>query len=49
VVEGLTGFAVIFRYPGEWSDEATAVQSLAKAEQVRAMVRRRLGVTEKSD
>ena len=49
VVEGLTEFAVIFRYPEEWSDEATAVQSLAKAEQVRAMVRRRLGVTEESD
>jgi HEPN domain-containing protein len=48
VVEGLTEFAVLFRYPGEWSDEATAAQSLAKAEQVRAMVRRRLGITRSS-
>lgn len=44
LVEGLTEFAVIFRYPGEWSDEAAAIQSLAKAEQVRAMVRWKLGL-----
>jgi HEPN domain-containing protein len=49
VVEGLTEFAVIFRYPEEWSDEETAVQSLAKAEQVRSVVRRRLGLTEDCD
>jgi HEPN domain-containing protein len=49
IVEGLTEFAVIFRYPEEWSDEATAAQSLAKAEQVQAFVRRRLGLTQGCD
>jgi HEPN domain-containing protein len=44
VAEGLTEFAVIFRYPEEWSDAGTASRSLAKAEQVRAFVRRRLGL-----
>ncbi len=42
VVEGLTEFAVIFRYPEEWSDETAAMQSLSKAEQVRVWVRQKL-------
>ncbi|MBN1584159.1 MAG: HEPN domain-containing protein [Anaerolineae bacterium] len=46
VVEGLTEFAVIFRYPEEWSDEMTAIQSLVKAEQIRTVVRRKLGIAE---
>lgn len=46
LVEGLTEFAVIFRYPEEWNDEETAMQSLAKAEQVR--VRRKLGLAEEN-
>ncbi|MGQ9585471.1 MAG: HEPN domain-containing protein [Anaerolineae bacterium] len=44
VVEGLTEFAVIFRYPEEWSEQAAASDSLAKAEQVRAFVRGKLGL-----
>ena len=49
LVEGLTEFAVIFRYPEEWSDEAAAIRSLAKAEQVRALVRQKLALAEESD
>jgi HEPN domain-containing protein len=49
VVEGLTEFAVIFRYPEEWSDEASAVQSMGRAEQVRTFVRRMLGLAEAAD
>jgi HEPN domain-containing protein len=48
LVEGLTEFAVIFRYPEEWSDESVAIQSLTKAEQVRALVRRKLDLAEES-
>ena len=48
LVEGLTEFAVIFRYPEEWSDESAAIQSLTKAEQVRALVRRKLDLAEES-
>ena len=48
VVEGLSEFAVIFRYPEEWSDEAAAIESLAKAEQVRAFVRGKLDLAEDS-
>ncbi len=48
VVEGLTEFAVVFRYPEEWSDESTAIRSLTKAEQVRGWVRRRLGLVEEN-
>jgi HEPN domain-containing protein len=44
VVAGLTEFAVIFRYPEEWSDEAWAVDAMGKAEQVRDLVRRKLGL-----
>lgn len=46
VVEGLTEFAVIFRYPEEWSDEASAADSQHKAEQVRDLVRKKLGLTD---
>jgi HEPN domain-containing protein len=46
VVEGLTEFAVIFRYPEEWSDESSAVDSLGKAEQVRDLVQEKLGLTD---
>jgi len=48
VVEGLTEFAVIFRYPEEWSDESAAIQSLNQAEQVRALVLQRLSLTGES-
>jgi HEPN domain-containing protein len=44
VVAGLTEFAVIFRYPEEWSDEEWAVDAMGKAEQVRDLVRRKLGL-----
>jgi HEPN domain-containing protein len=46
LVEGLTEFAVIFRYPGEWSDMTTASQALTQAEQVRALVREKLNLVE---
>ncbi len=46
LVEGLTEFAVIFRYPGEWSDAETAGQALIQVGQVRAMVREKLGLIE---
>jgi len=45
VVEGLTEFAVIFRYPEQWSDDASAVDSQDKAKQVRDLVREKLGLT----
>lgn len=48
-VEGLTEFAVIFRYPEEWSDEAAAMGSLTQAELVRALVRQRLRLSEESN
>jgi len=48
LVEGLTEFAVIFRYPEEWSDETAAIQSLTKAKQVRVLVRQKLGLAEDS-
>jgi HEPN domain-containing protein len=44
VVAGLTEFAVIFRYPEEWSDEVWAADALDKAQQVRDLVRRKLGL-----
>ncbi len=43
--EGLTEFAVTFRYPGEWSDVEAAEQALAQAEQVRVLVQDKLGLT----
>ena len=43
-VEGLTEFAVLFRYPEEWSDDAAASQSIPKAEAVRAFVRSKLSL-----
>lgn len=46
VVEGLTEFAVIFRYPEAWSDKVSADRSMNQAEQVRALVRQKLGMTE---
>lgn len=45
VVAGLTEFAVIFRYPEEWSDEAWAADAMDKAEQVRDLVRRKMGLS----
>lgn len=44
VVEGLTEFAVIYRYPGEWSDVPTAHQALTHVERVRGLVREKLGL-----
>ncbi len=44
-LEGLTEFAITFRYPGEWSDVEAAEQALAQAEQVRVLVREKLGLT----
>jgi HEPN domain-containing protein len=44
VVEGLTEFAVLFRYPEEWSDDLTAGQVLPKTEAVREFVRKKLGL-----
>jgi HEPN domain-containing protein len=41
-VEGLTEFAVIFRYPDAWSDEEAAFQSLDQVERVRSFVRLKL-------
>lgn len=49
VVEGLTEFAVIFRYPEEWSDEASAIRSIEQAEQVRALVHQKLGYVSDSN
>lgn len=45
VVAGLTEFAVVFRYPEEWSDEAWAAGAMGKAEQVRDLVRKKLGLS----
>lgn len=45
VVVGLTEFAVIFRYPGEWSDMATASHALTQVEQVRGLVRQKLNLS----
>ena len=44
-VEGLTEFAVIFRYPDAWSDEEAAFQSLDQVERVRVFVRSKLGLS----
>lgn len=44
IVVGLSEFAVIFRYPGEWSDLVTANHALTQAEQVRLLVRQRLNL-----
>ena len=43
-VEGLTEFAVIYRYPDAWSDEEAAFQSLEQVERVRSFVRLKLGL-----
>ena len=43
-VEGLTEFAVLFRYPDAWSDEEAAIQSLDQVERVRSFVRLKLGL-----
>lgn len=42
--EGLTEFAVLFRYPEEWSANVTASQTLPRAETVRAFIYDRLGL-----
>jgi HEPN domain-containing protein len=44
LVEGLTEFAVVYRYPGEWSDVATARHALVQAEQIRTLVREKLNI-----
>lgn len=44
MVEGLAEFAVIFRYPEEWSDEPAARRALVKAEQVQVFVYGKLGL-----
>lgn len=49
LVEGLTEFAVIFRYPGEWSDLPSANQALSQTEQIRALVREKLGLVANGD
>jgi HEPN domain-containing protein len=49
LVAGLTEFAVVFRYPDEWSDLPTANQALTQAEQVRILVRQRLGLDEENN
>ena len=43
-VEGLTEFAVLFRYPEEWSANVTASQTLPRAETVRAFIYDKLGL-----
>jgi len=45
LVEGLSEFAVIFRYPDAWSDEDAAFRSLGQAEQVRVFMRQKLGLS----
>jgi HEPN domain-containing protein len=47
-VEGLTEFAVTFRYPDAWSDEKAAFQSLDQVERVRIFVRSKLGLSAKA-
>jgi hypothetical protein len=37
-VAGLTEFAVIYRYPGEWSDTTAAHLALEQSKQVQALV-----------
>jgi HEPN domain-containing protein len=44
LVEGLTEFAVAFRYPGEWSDLQAANRALTQAHEVRALVREKMGL-----
>jgi len=44
LLEGLTEFAVIYRYPGEWSDLTAARRALTQVEQVRTLVREKLGL-----
>ncbi|NJN94207.1 MAG: hypothetical protein HC875_09010 [Anaerolineales bacterium] len=44
----MTEFAVIFRYPGEWSDLPSANQALSQTEQIRALVREKLGLIEEN-
>lgn len=48
-IAGLTEFAVIFRYPGEWSDLPAATQALSQAEQIRELVRKKLGLVADED
>jgi len=45
MVGGLTEFAVVFRYPGEWSDMAAASQALIKAREIQTLVRKKLRLT----
>jgi HEPN domain-containing protein len=45
IVAGLTEFAVIFRYPGEWSDAAAASQALDQVMQIRGVTREKLGLS----
>jgi HEPN domain-containing protein len=45
LMEGLTEFAVVFRYPGEWSDVSAARQAMVQTEQVRMLVGEKLGLT----
>lgn len=49
LVEGLTEFAVIFRYPDESSDLKMAGTALTQAEQVRILVREKLGLVEANE
>ena len=39
----------IFRYPEEWSDEASALRSIEQAERVRALVHQKLGYASDSN
>ncbi len=48
-VAGLTEFAVIFRYPSEWSDIPSANQALIQAEKVRSLVQQKLDLANLSD
>ena len=44
-VLGLTEFAVIFRYPDEWSDEITASHALEQTESIKLLVYQKLNLT----
>jgi HEPN domain-containing protein len=45
LIEGLTEFAVVYRYPGEWSDVEAARQALVQAKRVQVLVREKLGLS----
>lgn len=49
LIEGLTEFAVIFRYPGEWSDAELAAQALTQAEAVRTAVQDKLKLNKEDE